>query len=115
MEHIIASNIMQHLEKNNILYDLQHSFRKSRSCETKLLHFVQELTSNYNKNIQTVLIIMDFDKDQHLLYKLNFYGIQNQTLNWIKAFLSDHTQTVVINGTSSNTAPVASGGTRAQY
>lgn len=106
---------MQHLEKNNILYDLQHGFRKSRSCESQLLHFVQELAKNNNQNLQTDLIIMDFAKafdkvpHQRLLYKLQFYGIKNQTLNWIKAFLSDRTQTVVINGTSSNTVPVTSG------
>jgi hypothetical protein len=49
-----------------------------------------------------------FDKVPHcrLLYKLKFYGIQKDILNWIKAFLSDRTQTVVINGTSSTSVPV---------
>jgi hypothetical protein len=51
---------------------------------------------------KTDLIIMDFakafDKVSHrrLLYKLEYYGIQTHTLNWIQAFLSDRTQTVVI-------------------
>ena len=27
--------IMTYLENNNILYDLQHGFRKSRSCESQ--------------------------------------------------------------------------------
>ena len=40
MEHIIASNLMKHLESNNILYDLQHGFRSSRSCETQLTSFI---------------------------------------------------------------------------
>jgi hypothetical protein len=52
-----------------------------------------------------------FDKVPHcrLLYKLKFYGIQKDILNWIKAFLSDRTQTVVLNGTSSTSVPVTSG------
>jgi hypothetical protein len=52
-----------------------------------------------------------FDKVPHcrFLYKLKFYGIQKDILNWIKAFLSDRTQTVVINGTSSTSVPVTSG------
>ena len=33
-EHVVTSSIMKHLEYNNILYDLQHGFRSSRSCET---------------------------------------------------------------------------------
>ena len=115
MEHIITSNIMKHLDSNNILYDLQHGFRKARSCESQLLPFIQELNVSNNKNIQTDLIIMDFakafDKVSHrrLLYKLEYYGIQTHTLNWIQAFLSDRTQTVVIDGVTSNTVPVTSG------
>ena len=52
-----------------------------------------------------------FDKVPHqrLLYKLKFYGIKNQTLNWISAFISNHTQTVVLDGESSDIAPVTSG------
>ena len=115
MEHIITSNIMSHLENNSILYDLQHGFRKSRSCESQLIDFIQELHHENNNNIQTDLIIMDFakafDKVPHkrLLYKLNFYGIRHNTLNWIQAFLTDRTQTVVLDGTSSTSVPVTSG------
>jgi hypothetical protein len=98
---------MKHLYSNNILYDLQHGFRKARSCESQLLQFIQELNASNNKNIQTDLIIMDFakavDKVSHrrLLYKLEYYGIQTHTLNWIQPFLSDRTQTVVIDGVTS--------------
>ena len=34
MEHIIASKLTQHLNQNNVLYDLQHGFRERRSCKT---------------------------------------------------------------------------------
>jgi hypothetical protein len=108
MEHIITSN-------HKILYNLQHGFRKARSCETQLIDFIQELTKSNNSSKQTDLIIMDFAKafDKvplcRLLYKLKFYGIQKDILNWIKAFLSDRTQTVFINGTSSTSVPVTSG------
>jgi len=115
MEHIITKHIITHLETNNILYDLQHGFRQYRSCETQLISFVQELASNNNTNRQTDLIIMDFakafDKVPHrrLLYKLQYYGIKHETLNWVTAFLSDRTQTVVLDGESSDLAPVTSG------
>jgi hypothetical protein len=46
---------------------------------------------------------------RRLLYKLKYYGIPENTLLWIQAFLSDRTQTVVVNGISSNTVPVTSG------
>jgi hypothetical protein len=52
-----------------------------------------------------------FDKVplQRLLYKLKVNGIKNQTLKWISAFLSNRTQTVVLDGESSDIAPVTSG------
>jgi hypothetical protein len=52
-----------------------------------------------------------FDKvlHQRLLCNLKFYGIKDQTLNWISAFLSNRTQTVVLDGESSDIAPDTSG------
>merc|ERR1711909_256886 len=37
------------------------------------------------------------------------YGITDQTLNWVTAFLSDRTQRVVIRGTASSPREVTSG------
>ena len=52
-----------------------------------------------------------FDKIPYrrILYKLNYYGISGPILHWILAFLSNRTQTVVIDGKSSSTVPVTSG------
>ena len=79
-EHILSSNIMKHLETNNILHHCQHGFRHNRSCETQLISLIQDLTLNYDNNIQTDLISMDFAKafdtvpHHRLLYKLQWYG-----------------------------------------
>ena len=114
-EYIIASSLMKHLEDSNILYDLQQGFRSSRSCETQLISFVQDLAQSVNKNIQTDLIIMDFAKafvkvsHRHLLYKLSYYGINNNALHFISDFLSQRTQSVVLEGEKSDTIPVTSG------
>ena len=35
MEHIIASQLTKHFNRNNILFDLQLGFRERRSCETQ--------------------------------------------------------------------------------
>ena len=34
LEHIVCSNIMDHLDQYNLLSDKQHAFRKWHSCET---------------------------------------------------------------------------------
>ena len=115
LEHIISSNIMSYLETNNILYDLQHGLRPSRSCETQLISFLQHISQSNNQHIQTYVVIMDFAKafdkvpHQHLLYELKYYGISCNAYNWISDFLTDRTQTVVLEGEMSSKAPVTSG------
>ena len=49
-----------------------------------------------------------FDKVPHkrLLYKLNYYGVKIETLNWVSAFLNDRTQTIVLDGESSDLVSV---------
>ena len=87
LEHVMASNMMDHLESNNILYEMQHGFRSNRSCESQIISHAHQLAQNNDKNIQTDLIIMDFakafDKVPHkrLISKLTVYGISDQTTN----------------------------------
>ena len=60
MEHIITSNLVKHLDRNQILYDLQHGFRAKRSCETQLTMFIEELHQNLQDGKQTDIILLDF-------------------------------------------------------
>ena len=104
MEHIIASNLTKHLNKHNVLYDLQHGFREKRSCETQLIQLVDELARGLSQGYQTDLILLDFskafDKVSHtkLLFKLHQHGITQNNLSWIKAFLLGRSQCVALEG-----------------
>ena len=105
-----------HFTELDILYDLQHGFREKRSCETQLIMLVDELAKNMQMGKQTDLILLDFSKafdkvahEKKLLLKLHQYGIRGDTLNWIKDFLDNRKQTVVINGINSDEVPVSSG------
>ena len=98
LEHIITSNIMQHLDKHNILHDAQHGFRKHRSTETQLIQLIDNLAHNIDNRIQTDAILLDFQKafdkvpHQRLLYKLAYYGISPQAHNWVQSIiLKPHT------------------------
>ena len=48
LEHIVHSNVMNHLDDNGILSDAQHGFRKSRSCETQLITLINDLAKSLN-------------------------------------------------------------------
>ena len=96
--------------------DCQHGFRARRSCETQLFFtLAHELLSSLDVGCQHDLIILDlskaFDRVPHerLLKKLDHYGIRDSTHGWIKAFLSNRTQQVIVEGATSDTVPVISG------
>ena len=115
LEHIIASSIVKHLKELGIFYELQHGFREKRSCETQLVMLVDELYRAVHTKKQVDLVLLDFskafDKVSHpkLLLKLSNYGIRGKTLKWIKSFLDNRMQSVVINGSRSPPIPVSSG------
>ena len=115
LEHIIYSHIFSHLTKHNILTEEQHGFRQCRSCETQIIATVHDLAENLNCGNQTDVILLDFtkafDKVPHgrLCHKLYHLGINGSLLSWIKCFLTDRQQQVIINGEISFLTSVTSG------
>ena len=115
LEHIMASHLVKHFDKHDLLYDLQHGFREKRSCDTQLTMLFEDLARNTSVGKQTDLILLDFskafDKVNHskLIWKLHQYGIRGNALSWIQAFLGNRSQTVVIEGEESGSVPVSSG------
>ena len=115
LEHIIASNVMSHLEKNNLLADCQHGFRSKRSCESQLLNFTQELLQGLASGQQYDVNVMDFSKafdrvpHQRLLKKAEYYGIEGPVHSWLSSFLDQRSQRVILDGDSSDFCRVISG------
>ena len=115
LEHIVTRNVMTHLESNGILSNLQHGFRTHRSCETQLLLTTFDFAKALNQKKQTDAILLDFTKafdrvaHQRLLHKLAYYGVTGHSLAWIKSFLSERKQSVVLDGVASAEIDVLSG------
>ena len=40
LEHILAGNMMKHLESTNILFELQHGFRANGSSESQIISLI---------------------------------------------------------------------------
>ena len=115
LEHILYSNIMSHLEANDLLTRSQHGFRKHRSCATQLALYSHEVMRAIDGGSQVDSVFLDFRKafdtvpHKRLLIKLRAYGISSQLCDWIRDFLSERSQFVVIDGKSSSKTEVISG------
>ena len=48
LENIIHSNVMEHLNHNDIITDVQHGIQSKLSCETKLIKSVHDLSKTLN-------------------------------------------------------------------
>ena len=87
-----------------MLCEEQHGFQQNRSCETQLIGTVNNIAENMNAGKQTDVILLDFakafDKVPHvcLCHKLSHLGINGPLLEWIKNFLTDRTQQVMVYG-----------------
>ena len=114
-ERILRDKLIDHLERNNLIIPQQHGFRRYRSTLTQLLHhfdlILQILESN--KNVDTIYLDLSkaFDKVNHkiLIHKLEQMKITGKILIWIRSFLTNRTQQVIVNGHKSTPAKVESG------
>ena len=97
------------------LTERQHSFVKSRSCETQLILTHHQWATALDQGRQVDVVCLDFskafDKVNHvvLLQKLCNFGITGSLLQWCESYLSNRRQRVVLDGISSSWSNVSSG------
>ena len=115
LESILKVKITNHLNKYNLISDNQHGFRRKRSCITNLLQFYDKIINNYDEDRKTDIVYLDFQKafdkvpHKRLLKKLEAHGIVGKVACWIKNWLTNRKQRVVINGETSEFIEVTSG------
>ena len=115
LERIIHSQMLEYIVRNNIIPHCQHGFLPKKSTTTNLLECLNDWTRNYDNNLSTDIIYLDyskcFDKVCHskLLLKLTNYGIIGPAHHWIENFLTNRVQHVKINNSVSESAMVISG------
>ena len=99
LERIVADQLMEHLETNQLISNTQHGFRSKLSTETALLAITEKIYENIDKNKISLLSLLDlskaFDSVNHelLLEKMQTIAIDRF---WFDDYLSDRTQSVKI-------------------
>ena len=115
MEQMVRDEITKHMTSNNLYSKHQHGFRKGKSCATQLLEVTEDFTEILDQGSSIDCVYLDFRKafdsvpHERLLLKLKAYGIKGKMGAWIKSFLENRYQRVVVNGKPSTSAKVTSG------
>ena len=115
MESLIRDKIVEHLERNSLIRPSQHGFMAGKSTATNLLVYMEALTRLIDESHTVDVLYLDFakalDKVPHkrLLEKCRGLGLGGRVLEWIRVWLEDRKQRVVLNGEASEWAGVLSG------
>ena len=115
LESLIRDAIMDHMLQHNLFSKFQYGFLPGRSTVLQLLKILDKWTEAMDNGYQIEVIYLDFRKafdtvpHKRLINKIRHYGIVDPVLQWIKDFLSDRTQKVVIRDKYSNEMAVSSG------
>src|SRR6218665_1262349 len=103
LERIVAIQLISYFDVNEMFPSCQSGFRRNHSTENLLLRLLSDFYSTMARGHVTLLAIFDvssaFDSVDHsiLLQRLTTsFGLVDQPLAWIRSFLSDRFNCVVL-------------------
>ena len=115
MESVIKDSLVEHLTKNNLIFNSQLGFMAKKSCLTNLLEYLEKVYEYIDQGHSVDVIYLDFaqafDKVPHarLSSVLQAHGVAGEAVKWINNWLEGRQQRVVLNGEKSEWLPVTSG------
>ena len=109
LERIAAVQLDNHLTDHQLYAKMQSAHQKYHSTESALLKVFNYINTAIDNQRECVLALLDlseaFDTIDHkiLINRLdNKYGISGLALEWLKSYLQERPQRVVVNGTYSD-------------
>ena len=115
LESMFSVFIDSHIQEHKLITKHQWGFRKGRSPELMLLTLTEKLLLHLKKGQYVGLVCIDFSKafdsvcHVTLLKKLQAMGITGDSYEWIQSYLNCRSQFTVVNGETSERAPVEQG------
>ena len=108
IEKVVASQLVDYLEENNLYETFQSAYKKHHSVETALIRVQNDIVPAIDNHCCVILVLLDlsaaFDTVNHsiLLERLvTRYGIGGIALEWSRSYLSNRKSFVSVkNGLS---------------
>ena len=111
MERCVIEQLLEHIRTNNLMEPLQSAYRSHHSTETALLKVKTYVLKAMDNREVMCLVLLDlsaaFDTVDHkiLLERLeNYFGVTGVALRWIKSYLTNQSQRVIIGDTNTTGA-----------
>jgi hypothetical protein len=114
-ERIMFNQLYNYFQTHKLFYSSQYGLRAGHSTELAALDLIDRILSEMDKGNIPICIFLDLSKAFDtldpliLLDKLNYYGIDNIEAKLFKSYLTDRTQYVDFDDTSSATLPISTG------
>ena len=118
MERILFNVLFEYFQSNFLISLWQSGFIPGHSTVTHLVEMYHHLCEAVSAGKEVRIVFCDisraFDRVWHegLLFKLEKCGISNKLLAWLKNYLQDRYQRVVINGQMSTWSQIMAGSHR---
>ena len=108
VERVVARQLMQHINSNNLDNPRQSAYKSGHSTETALLYIKNEIHLSLSLGEPTALVLLDlsamFDTIGHTtLFNClkSWFGVCDRALKWFTSYLSHRFQAVKIGSTLS--------------
>nr|CAH7733688.1 unnamed protein product [Callosobruchus chinensis] len=103
LERVLEIQIREHLQRHNLIVDVQSGFRPAHSCATALLGVVDDVLCGADRGDLTALVLLDytkaFDRIHHglLLAMLHYFGFSDTAESLMCSYFENCQQQVVLN------------------
>ena len=100
-DKLVTSQLIEFLEKNNLLSTLQSGFRKHYSTQSALVKITDDIRSGIDKDMVMILLLSDFKKafntvkHSTLLRVMREKNCSDKFIKWFFSYLSGRSQTIV--------------------
>ena len=103
LEKVVHKRLTEHISTNNLLDPNQSAYRKDYSTETMLIKMQNDILCELDKGHIVAVVMIDvsaaFDtvSQEYLLQCFTkHFGISGKALEWMKSYLSNRTQSVLV-------------------